>query len=135
MSIWRYIFDSPLIQRADIESLRERQTAKEVGSLRQQRKLELRISQLEEELQEAAVALRALRELMSEKGVLAEGDLEKKMAGLSDEVRAKRQGNTPVLIREKKYRLPTCPQCGRPLQRNRKDCMYCGAENEDLKSE
>ena len=125
MSIWRYIFDHDFLQRVDIEHLRSKQTNLQVNSGVERRKLRLRITELEDELGEAAVVLRALKELMLEKELCSEAELEKKLADLSEAMTAERKAASPVQTREKNL-MRECTRCGRPMLRNRKECMYCG---------
>lgn len=126
MSIWRFIFDNDFSQRLDIENLREKQTHLQENSSVARRKLVRRIAQLEEELEETALVLRVLKELMLEKGLCTDAELAQKLSDLSETMAAERKTSPPGMIREKKFHLPTCAACGRPLQRNRKECMYCG---------
>ncbi len=125
MSIWRYIFDHEFLQRLDIEDLRSKQTNLQVNAGVERRKLRLRITELEEELGEAAVILRAMKELMLEKELCSEAELEKKLSDLSEAIAAERKAASPDQTREKNL-MRECTRCGRPMPRNRRECMYCG---------
>ncbi|MCC5846747.1 MAG: hypothetical protein JJU29_01530 [Verrucomicrobia bacterium] len=128
MSIWKYVFDNDFLQRVDIEDLRSKQTKLQTSASVERRKLLLRVSELEEELGETAVVLRALKELMLEKGLCSEEDLKRKLSDLTEEATKEVPAKSGQQGSGKQLRLRKCAKCARILQRDRKKCMYCGHE-------
>lgn len=137
MSIWRYIFDSDWIQRSDIEALRAqqaRQAKTNTAKLTQLQKLEKQIQILEEEVSEAAMALRGMKELLLEKAVFSPADLEEKLSQLSTPPEPPAPAPPPPKAPQtqpgsapRQVKIVRCPACDGKNSPDRVSCIYCGA--------
>lgn len=64
---------------------------------------------------------RAIWEILSEAANVTEKDLKERLRQMAAEQSAANRPGTPA---------PPCPKCGRPLERGRDICMYCGTKHE-----
>ncbi|MBP7828364.1 MAG: hypothetical protein KA248_00455 [Kiritimatiellae bacterium] len=80
-----------------------------------------RVERLERAVTRLTCLNRAIWEILSEAVNLSEQDLKERLKQIAaEQVEANRAGKP----------APPCPKCGRPLERGRNMCMYCGATHD-----
>jgi hypothetical protein len=120
MSLWRYMLDSEYKQRDDIDAAGDAAAAaasaaeqsRHVARISEQRieRLELLLETLLHHLEQSGQLDRERFARLVEQVDLADGYLDGRVS--------------PDMSRH----APKCQQCGKPLARKRKQCVYCGAE-------
>ena len=131
MSIFNYIFDNEWSQRSDIETLKQ-QNASLASRVARRRSSEAvqeeRVAELEREVGELALLGKTLLRVLLEKGVSTGREIEDMMHhvdledGVADGRVTKNAGTDPG----------KCPECNRPIQAERKRCLYCGHQSNVL---
>lgn len=120
MSLWRYLWDSEYKQRDDIDaahvaadeatSLAERSGHVARNNEQRIERLELLVETLLHHLERSGQLDRQKFGDLVEQVDLADGNLDGRIS------------------KDMSHRTPKCQECGKPLARKRKQCIYCGAE-------
>lgn len=120
MSLWRYLWDSEYKQRDDIdaaqvaadEAASQAEASRYVARNNEQRieRLELLVETLLHHLEQSGQLDRQKFGALVEQVDLADGNLDGRIS------------------KDMSHRVPRCQECGKPLARKRKECIYCGAE-------
>lgn len=117
--VWRYLFDTELSQRGDIESLREAASFHDEHLTHQGREL----AALRRSNERLGLALEAVTRILELKlGVTREEvALMIQRIDLADGVEDGKIGHDVTA------RAPACPRCGKPVNPTREHCLYCDA--------
>lgn len=103
-----------------MEKLRNAQKAEEKAEFAAAKAegMAARVERLERAVARLTHLNRAIWEILSEAVNLSEQDLKDRLKQVAaEQAEASRAGKA----------APPCPKCGRPLERGRNMCMYCGA--------
>ena len=119
MGIFDYLFDNEFMQRADINSLRDEKramTRQLHAEERRSRELQVRVTELEVELEEIQLFSRGILRMLVEFDVCTAEEFSQSLKQVTLEHR-QREAAKPATH---------CPECRHTLQQNNSWCMYCG---------
>lgn len=119
MSLWSYLFDSDLKQRADIDALSEGAVAGAVSAAGTER----RLGRTNARIDRVELMLEGIFRVLERRHLLTAEELRDLLVQIDLED-GREDGRIGA---DRAARAPACPSCGRPVNPRRDACVFCNA--------
>lgn len=128
MSVWNYLFDNDLLQRLEIESMKEDMARLRSDGARRAAsdRTDLQLERLRDEVAELALFNKALLRLLIEKGACTAQEFAETLHEVDAEDGVVDGKLTPKCEVGVTF---ACAECDRPVARARPRCVFCGHTN------